>query len=185
MDNATAQSHSHIDTRLDATHRTADMLHTLLRFKAWSDTELLKTLLALPEPMSDPEAGYVVAIIRHYHTVDCIFKAHLLGIPHGFSSPNPPEPSTLTELQTRLREVDDWYLDYTRNLDQRDLGEVLHVKFTDGDQQLLSRSDILTHVALHGAGHRGQVALLLQLKGLRPAPDRFTSFLRARSEQAT
>jgi uncharacterized damage-inducible protein DinB len=144
----------------------------------------VKTLLALPEPMSQPEAGYVLALIRHYHTVDCIFRAHLLGIPHEFSSPNPSEPATLEELQTRIAEIGAWYLDYTRNLDQRELGQVLHVKFTDGDQQLLTRSDILMHVALHGAGHRAQVALLMQLKGLRPHPDRFTSYLRARAEGA-
>jgi uncharacterized damage-inducible protein DinB len=34
-------------------------------------------------------------------------------------------------------------------------------------------------VALHSAGHRGQVALLLQKNGVEPWPDRITDFLKA------
>jgi hypothetical protein len=34
-------------------------------------------------------------------------------------------------------------------------------------------------VAMHSAGHRGQVALLLQKNGIQPFPDRITDFLQA------
>jgi uncharacterized damage-inducible protein DinB len=43
----------------------------------------------------------------------------------------------------------------------------------------MTRGEMLLHVALHAAGHRGQVALLLQKNGLEPWPDRITDFLRA------
>ncbi|MDP1858233.1 MAG: DinB family protein, partial [Gemmatimonadaceae bacterium] len=38
--------------------------------------------------------------------------------------------------------------------------------------------DVLTHVALHGAYHRGQVALLMRRGGGTPAPTDFIAFVR-------
>jgi uncharacterized damage-inducible protein DinB len=43
----------------------------------------------------------------------------------------------------------------------------------------MTRGEMLLHVAMHAAGHRGQVALLLQKNGIQPYPDRITDFLRA------
>jgi uncharacterized damage-inducible protein DinB len=43
----------------------------------------------------------------------------------------------------------------------------------------MTRGEMLLHVATHGAGHRGQVALLLQKNAMQPYPDRITDFLRA------
>jgi uncharacterized damage-inducible protein DinB len=51
---------------------------------------------------------------------------------------------------------------------------------TDGERQVLTRADILLYVSLHGAGHRGQVGLLLRKCGAEPPPDRFTNYLRQR-----
>ena len=41
----------------------------------------------------------------------------------------------------------------------------------------MTRGEMLLHVALHAAGHRGQAALLLQKNGIEPWPDRITDFL--------
>jgi uncharacterized damage-inducible protein DinB len=152
---------------------------SLMRYKRWGDAELIKAAIALPAPFPEPEGGYITAIIRHFHTVDCIFKAHLLDIPHEYTSPNPPEPATLAELQRHVHEIDAWYVDYASKLDEHDFGQVVHVAFTDGQQQVLKRSDILLHVSQHGTGHRGQVALLMQKCGVRPPPDRFPNYLRS------
>ena len=43
----------------------------------------------------------------------------------------------------------------------------------------MTRGEMLLHVAMHAAGHRGQVALLLQKNGIQPFPDRITDFLKA------
>ena len=58
------------------------------------------------------------------------------------------------------------------------MGRSRQVKFTDGQEQVLTRSDILLYVSLHGAGHRAQVSLFMRMRGLEPPPDRFTNFLR-------
>jgi len=159
----------------------AQTMHALMRYKVWADAELLNALLELREPLSEPEGAIVTAIIRHFHTVDCIFKAHLLGLPHEYTSANPTEPATLSELQPRVSAIDEWYLEYTLHLDPRELGQVLHVKFTDGQEQRLTRSDILLHVSLHGTYHRGNVGLLMKKCGVEAPQDRFSTYLRARS----
>ena len=43
----------------------------------------------------------------------------------------------------------------------------------------MTRGEMLLHVAMHAAGHRGQVALLLQKNGIEAWPDRITDFLGA------
>ena len=51
--------------------------------------------------------------------------------------------------------------------------------FSNGEPVSMTRGEMLLHVAMHAAGHRGQVALLLQKNGIQPFPDRITDFLRA------
>jgi uncharacterized damage-inducible protein DinB len=179
-----SQAHTSLDVGPDATGRARDLMLSLMRYKSWADADLIKAALALPTGFPAKEAGYIIAIIRHYHTVDCIFRAHLLGIPHDYTSPNPPEPATLSELQQRVREIDQWYVDYASELDECDFGEVLSVRFTDGAEQTLTRSDILLHVSQHGTGHRGQVSLFIKLYGVEPPPDRITNYLRNVSQHA-
>lgn len=100
----------------NATHRlvplptcatnSSTMMRSLMRYKRWADADLMQTVLALPPVTGRPEGGYITTIVRHFHTVDCIFRAHLLGIPHGYTSPNPPEPAALSELREC---VDAWF----------------------------------------------------------------------------
>jgi uncharacterized damage-inducible protein DinB len=164
---------------MEHTTSTSELLASLLRYKRWADTELLEAALALPTAFPAKEAGYITAIIRHYHTVDRIFQAHLLEVEHPYSSPNPAEPATLTELQQVVSRTDAWFVDYAAKLTPGELAQVLQVKFTDGQQQPLTRADILLYVSQHGTGHRGQVALIMKLCGVDAPPDRFTNYLRS------
>ncbi len=169
------------DVRADAAVTAPTLLASLMHYKRWADAELMKAVLALPTLVTAPEGQYVAAIIRHFHTVDCIFKAHLLGLPHAYSSANPAEPATFPELQQHVRALDDWYAGYAQQLGEGALDEALQVTFTDGQQQVLTRSDILLHVSLHGTYHRGNVGILMRKFGAEPPPDRFTSYLHQES----
>jgi uncharacterized damage-inducible protein DinB len=161
-----------------ATGRAQQLMFSLMRYKRWADAELMKTVVELPALAGTREEGIVTAVVRHFHTVDCIFKAHLLGVPHEYTSANPAEPATLAELRPRVAAVDEWYVAYTRDLDERDQGEVLNVTFTDGKALALTRLDILLHVTLHGAYHRGNIGVLLKLSGAEPAPDGIPAYVR-------
>jgi uncharacterized damage-inducible protein DinB len=60
----------------------------------------------------------------------------------------------------------DWYVNYADALLPEDVDEPL--AFANGEPARMTRGEMLLHVALHAAGHRGQVALLLQKNGMEP-----------------
>ena len=164
--------------QMQRTPMPTDALVSLMLHKMWADTQLLRAACRLPWLGRLVVGPLVVRVVRHFHTVDCIFRAHLQRVAHGYASANPSEPSTLAALQERVQIVDAWYVEYARELDACRAEEPLLVTFTDGDRQALTRSEILLHVALHGAYHRGNVDILLRLCGAGGLPDRLTTYLR-------
>ena len=149
----------------------------LLRYKLWADEHLLAALLARPELEAEPHAVLIREVIGHYHAVDRIFQAHLLGTEHGFTSPRLPETATFAELSKEVARVDRWFVDYALGVDRAALAERLSVRFTDGATRVLTRADVLLYVVQHGTYHRGNVGVLMRMLGLEPAPDRFIDYL--------
>jgi len=152
-----------------------DTLERLFRFKAWANDDLLETLAGIGE---DSEAtGLAIKALSHSHVVDCIFLAHLQGVPHGFSSANLDHMPGLGELSTNIRATDRQYLDYVIPLHIDRLHERIDFTFTDGARGRMSREEMLMHVITHGVGHRGQISAVLLLNGLAPARDGFATYL--------
>lgn len=58
------------------------------------------------------------------------------------------------------------------------LARSVHYRNSAGREFDTRVDDILLHVALHGAYHRGQVALLLRDAGLEPGPTDYIGFVR-------
>lgn len=130
-------------------------LHSLFRYKAWADGELLDALATL-DPHIHGEAHHnALRIFNHIHVVDAIFQANLQGLPHGFSATNTPETPTLAALRSAIGEQDAWYLEYVTNLSQRDGEALLSFNFVDGDRGQMRREEMLLHLVTHGGYHRG------------------------------
>ena len=152
-------------------------LHSLFRYKAWADGELLDALATL-DPQQYAEAHHTcLRIFNHIHVVDAIFKANLLGESHGFSATNTPETPTLAELRTAIGELDGWYLDYVAGLSQADGEAVLSFNFVDGDKGQMNRAEMLLHLVTHGGYHRGAIGRILVQCGITPPRDTLTAFL--------
>lgn len=114
-------------------------LHSLLRYKAWADGELLDALATLDSQQYTEAHHNALRIFNHIHVVDAIFKGNLLGKPHGFGASNTPETPTLTALRTAIGKLDSWYLDYVANLSPQDTEARLSFNFVDGDRGQMSR----------------------------------------------
>lgn len=153
-------------------------LHSLFRYKAWADGELLDALATL-DPQLHPEAHHnALRIFNHIHVVDAIFKANLLGERHGFSATNTPETPTLAMLRSAISKLDAWYLDYVASLSPHDDAEVrLSFNFVDGDKGQMSREEMLLHLVTHGGYHRGAIGRILVQCGITPPRDTLTTFL--------
>lgn len=163
-----------------------EALQHLFRFKAWANDELLTGLGRLG---GQPHVtALAVKALSHSLVVDRIFAAHLRGTAHGYTSANLDDMPALEDLAADIRSTDREYIDYVSTLDREQLAERIEFEFTDGARGCMSREELLLHVIVHGAGHRGQVSALLLLNALPAAKDGFTTYLHesepARRERA-
>jgi uncharacterized damage-inducible protein DinB len=75
---------------------------------------------------------------------------------------------SLAECETLAAESRAGYTAYLEGLSERDLPEPVTYRNSTGAAFHTARLDILTHVALHGSYHRGQIAQLVRGAGAEP-----------------
>lgn len=156
---------------------TSTLLLSLFRYKAWANAELFAELEKLDPQARQAERHTAIRLLNHIHVVDRIFAAHLAGEPHAYTATNTPETPTLAELRDAVAQTDHWYLQHIEALTPQQLEEKLPFVFTDGANGLMSREEMLAHVATHGAYHRGAVGRILAQAELPPPRDIFTVYL--------
>jgi len=150
-------------------------LHHLFRYKAWANDQLLTALARLDD--NSPVTALAIKALSHTYVVDRIFAAHIRREPHAYRSANTSELPTLEDLSADLKKSDREYIDYVSTLDRDQLAEQIDFAFTDGAPGRMSREEMLLHVVMHGAGHRGQVSAVMLLNSVPPAKDGFTTYL--------
>ena len=152
---------------------------TLIQQKRWATNGLNAVLAENFERLSMDEKVVVRRLLDHVQVVDEIFRHNLEGQPHGHRAPRSAELPSLEALATQARATADWYADYADALKPEEVDEAIAFSFSNGEPARMTRGEMLLHVATHAAGHRGQVALLLQKNGITPFPDRLGDFLKA------
>lgn len=155
---------------------TQTYLRKLVRYRAWADGLIYDAVAALPEGASTvPRAtifGNMLRTLSHTLVIDDIFRAHLLGQPHGYTSRNTPEPLPFDELWARQQAMNDWYLDYASSLTPEQAAEIVVFGFIGGGEGRMSREEIILHVVNHATYHRGFVAdMFYQVPAKPPATD--------------
>ncbi len=152
---------------------------TLIHYKRWATNGLNAVLAENLDRVPAHEWTPVLRLLDHIHAVDEIFSHHLEGRPHGYLAPRSAELPSLDALASKARATGDWYADYADALLPEKVDEAIAFSFANGEPASMTRGEMLLHVAMHAAGHRGQIALLLQKNGIQPYPDRIPDFLRA------
>ena len=156
---------------------TSTLLHSLFKYKAWANDQLFAEL-AKVDPAEQPDARHnAMRILNHIYVVDQIFAAQLSGAVQSFTATNTAETPTLEALRDGVAMLDAWYVDYSTDLSPDQLAENIAFNFTDGDKGLMSREEMLTHVSLHGAYHRGGAGRIMNVAGTPPPRDLYTRFL--------
>jgi uncharacterized damage-inducible protein DinB len=155
----------------------AGMLRTLYKYHAWANHDLLGKLALLDVKTQAAEIDAALRLIDHYHVVAEIFAAHLSGAAHQYTSSNAAETPTLTELHAAVAATDRWYQEYLQNVASSELAQPFAFTFTDGDQGCMTRQEMLLHVALHSAIHRGEVCRILSQLSITPPWDTFAVYL--------
>lgn len=149
----------------------------LLRYKRWADAGLHDVIGKTIGRLGADDAAIVLRILDHIHVVDRIFQRHLLAAPQIDRMPRSDTPPPLGRLAEDMRAMDDWYVAHAGTLTADDLQQRLDFTYTSGRPARMRRGEMLLHVCLHGAYHRGNAGLLLQKNGITPNDDRLTDFL--------
>ncbi|MFZ5783746.1 MAG: DinB family protein [Pseudomonadota bacterium] len=158
---------------------------TLMHQKRWATNGLSAVVADSLHRLSDEQQILIRRLLDHIQAVDEIFRHTLEARPHGHAAPRSAELPAFDELVRRARSTADWYAAYADALMPEEVDEVIAFHFSNGEPARMTRGEMLLHVATHGAGHRGQVALLLQKNGIQPWPDRLTDFLQAEASRTS
>lgn len=159
---------------------SASMLQSLFGQKAWANAELFDVLATVT---AETDLHTALRTLNHIYVVDRIFRAHLLGEPHGYEATNTKATPTLAELRAAVAETDAWYRQYVAGLDDAALAGLVRFRFTDGDMGTMSREEILMHVITHGGYHRGNVGQVLKNISVAPPRDLLTKYLHVTEPQ--
>jgi uncharacterized damage-inducible protein DinB len=134
----------------------------LARYNAWANRTLMDAVAALPpdEPTRERQTLFktMVGTLNHIYTVNEIWRAHLQGRDHGFTSRNAmlfPELAALTREQEA---IDAWYVDWADAQAEEALAETIEFTLIGGNRGAMTRGEVLLHVVTHGSYHRGFVA---------------------------
>lgn len=155
----------------------SEMLQTLYGYQAWANHDLLDKLALLDGTTQNAERDTALRLVSHSHVVARIFAGHLTGTDHGYTSDNTPETPPLDELRTAVAATDRWYQDYVQAVSPDALSEAIAFRFTDGDKGCMTRQEMLLHIALHSAVHRGEVCRILSQLSITPPWDTFAVYL--------
>lgn len=154
----------------------ASPLVTLTRYKAWADSVLYAALGNVPEAkLAEPAsifAGSILRTLNHVYVIDVVWRSHLLGVPHGFTTRNPETFPPFAELRRAQAAMDVWYTQQAEAMTPAQGDEVVKFTFIGGDAGVMRRADILLHVVNHATYHRGHISAMMRLTGLKsPATD--------------
>jgi len=139
----------------------------LFDYDAWANCESLACL-----PSSGLEADRHRKLLAHVIGVQWLWMNRMLQKP--LAMPVWPDLSS-PECDAQLIKLAAAWRDF---LASRSLALTATVRYTNsiGEEWSSQVADILTHVVLHGAYHRGQIASLVRAAGCEPA---YTDFIRA------
>lgn len=160
----------------------ADHLRTFMQYTAWANGVLYQALSAIDEKMlAQPRPGRpagAIGVLGHAYVVGMIWKGHLSRQPHGFATRSLEPAPALSTLRDWQASLDQWYVDYTRDLPPDWRGTPIDFRFVDGGAGRMTAEEMLLHVANHGTYHRGYVADMLYEAGLTPPTMDLPVFIR-------
>jgi uncharacterized damage-inducible protein DinB len=143
----------------------------LFEHSRWATARILRLLEKLPSV--EPK---VLGWFAHILSAERIW---LLRLQETDSSAVPIWPNlSLQDIETLAADVAAGYATYLGALTTDRLDHAVSYRNSKGTLFQNRVEDILTHVALHGAYHRGQIAAAVRAGGIEPVNTDYITFLR-------
>ncbi|MEZ5333330.1 MAG: DinB family protein [Thermoanaerobaculia bacterium] len=131
-----------------------------LRFHQWAYRQLAEALEALDEP---PER--CVRWLAHLVASDSLWLGRILGRPQRLAV---WPQLDLADCRQEMEQISWEWRELARRLDEEELDRVFPYTNSKGQPWESRVDDVLTHLVVHGAHHRGQIAAELRAHGAAP-----------------
>jgi uncharacterized damage-inducible protein DinB len=148
------------------------LLAHLFEHLAWADREVLAALERAPSPPAE-----ALRLLSHLLAAERVWLGRIRGESEGLPAVW-PEPASLAQAAARLEENRAGYRALMATLEAPDLDRPVAYRSSRGEPFTTRLEDILAQVVLHGAHHRGQIALLVREAGGAPAGTDYITFVR-------
>jgi uncharacterized damage-inducible protein DinB len=143
----------------------------LFAYDHWGNQTALASLSSLTGPPDKP-----LRYFSHVLAAQRLWRAR-------FDNPSPPRPQTWPELtpeecRSAVEEIYPSWIALLQQLGAARLNQELVYRTTEGVEFQTPIRDVLTHVLMHSAYHRGQVAAAVRELGGKPAATDYVVYLR-------
>jgi uncharacterized damage-inducible protein DinB len=159
----------------------------LSRYAAWANDRLYESLADLPgHELTKPHPivfGSILRTLNHVYVMDRVWRAHLQGTRHGFTTRNPEECPSFAELRAAQRNMDQWYIQYSDDMQESGCAEIVNFSFIGGGDGSMSRGDIVLHVVNHTTYHRGHIGSMIYQVPAEPPTTDLPVFLREQAKE--
>jgi uncharacterized damage-inducible protein DinB len=150
-----------------------DYLRRQFSYDEWANRELLAVVRAGGEV-----SQRTLQLMAHILSAERLWLERLIGKPQ--SLPVWPEMS-LPQCEQQVPELARLWRDYLSA--GRDLAQTISYKNSKGELWTSTVEQVLTHVVMHSAYHRGQIASHMRASGLTPAYTDFIHSVRQGADQ--
>ena len=138
-------------------------------YDAWANGEVLAAI----EGGTGPSSAQPLKLLAHILSAERLWMERLGQ--RLQSLPVWPEFS-IDECKAQIAELANLWREYFARLSSAELSEQITYKNSKGEPWTSSVQDVLTHIVMHSAYHRGQIASLMRAGGGTPA---YTDFIHA------
>jgi uncharacterized damage-inducible protein DinB len=150
-----------------------DAIKRLFAYDTWANARALDALKGARSPKPS-------APLAHLLVSEKIWLMRLRG--EDTSDVDKSPELSRGECESLAVELRASYESYIGSLDEGDLESLLTYRNFKGTEFRTPVGEILTHVLMHGAYHRGQVAKALRAEGAAPADTDYITFVRETAE---
>ena len=147
-------------------------IRRLFAYDRWANREVLHSFQSAAQVPASALKRF-----SHVLSAEQLWLERLTGQPQ--TSPVWPDFS-LPQVEARSRELSQLWRNYLSGLGEADLSRICHYINSKGEKWSSRTEDILVHLIMHSAYHRGQIAGDMRAAGFTPA---YTDFIHAARQE--
>lgn len=141
-------------------------------YDAWANAEVFSALIAGDSGASSTRP---LQLLAHILSAERLWLERLRQTPQSLSVwPD----FTASECKAQMGKISELWREYFDQLSPSALPQKIEYKNSKGEPWTSTVQDVLTHVVMHSAYHRGQIATLMRAAGRAPASTDFIHAVR-------